>query len=113
MSEPRLCEVCRRRPATRRCRLCGRLVCSEDYDESRGICRFCAETLCEVCGERLAVASCEVCGRLVCDECGVQLTPVVWLCPSCAARFRGEWPPRSLVLAEARGLASRLSRVLR
>lgn len=106
----RLCEVCRSKPAIGRCRICGRFACSEDLEE--GICRLCRDTLCSVCGERLAVASCEVCGRLVCDECGIQVTPVVWLCPDCAARFKGKWPPQGIIEHEIRRLSARLEKIL-
>jgi hypothetical protein len=109
----RLCEVCRRREAIGRCRICGRWACSSDLG-SDGVCSLCRDTLCSFCRRRLAVAACEVCGRLVCDECGVQVTPVAWLCPECARKYLGgEWPPRRLAAAEVERLATRLASLIR
>lgn len=111
-----LCGVCRRSTAVATCRICGRPVCRDDLDTELGVCVLCRESLCSVCRERLAVASCEACGRPVCDHCGVQVTPVAWLCPSCAERYldegRASWPPSSLVGEELARLRSSLTSLL-
>jgi hypothetical protein len=109
-----LCLVCRQREATNLCPICGRSVCEEDFDPQLGVCVLCRDSLCAFCGKRLAVASCEVCGRTVCDECGVQVTPVVWLCPECSEKYyrSGEWPPADLVNREVEKLREILARLL-
>jgi|GEM_PF-983502 len=107
-----LCEICRRERASRRCKMCGRAVCSGDFDEGRGICILCRDSLCAVCGKQLAVASCEVCGRPICDACSVEITPVVRLCPDCARRIGGRWPPLELVEAELARLREALARLM-
>jgi hypothetical protein len=89
-----LCEICGKREAKHKCPLCGRLVCDEDWDESKGVCILCSSTLCQVCGKRLAIASCAACGRLVCDECSIQINPVVRLCIDCYRRYGRNWPPK-------------------
>ncbi|MGC9210194.1 MAG: hypothetical protein ACP5FT_02885 [Acidilobus sp.] len=85
-----LCEVCNLRPALHVCRICGRRVCEEHYDESRGICVICASSLCEICKERLAITFCPVCGRLICYEDSVQVDNVRRVCRECFDKgFRG------------------------
>jgi hypothetical protein len=36
-----LCDICGKRLAKHTCRLCGRRVCNEDFDEKLGICKSC------------------------------------------------------------------------
>jgi len=36
-----LCQMCRIRPASHACRLCGRIVCDRDYDVKLGLCASC------------------------------------------------------------------------
>jgi len=113
-SEPRLCDVCRRAPSSRMCPICGRNVCSDDYDGGTGLCILCRDTLCAVCRQRLSIASCEVCGRPICDQCSVEVTPVVRLCPDCARQVGTEtWPPLSLVRRDLEVLRESLRDLLR
>ncbi|RLE89065.1 MAG: hypothetical protein DRJ57_04690 [Thermoprotei archaeon] len=77
-----LCEVCRERPATRRCEVCGRHVCDSDWRGSR--CVLCELASCELCREALSVGYCAVCGRLVCEECSIEVG-VARVCRECAA----------------------------
>ncbi len=107
-----VCEICGARPASRRCPLCGRYVCDEDWDSERGVCILCSSSLCQVCGRRLAIATCAVCGRLVCEECSVQVTPVVRLCRECYRKYGGRWPPRSRAENDVRRLAEAVSSLL-
>ena len=37
------CSVCYTAPARHTCMLCGRLVCSRDYEPVDGLCKFCAK----------------------------------------------------------------------
>ncbi|RLE61523.1 MAG: hypothetical protein DRJ32_01105 [Thermoprotei archaeon] len=55
------------------CKLCGRKVCKEHYDETKSICLVCAVTLCQLCGKRLARGNCAVCGKLVCSACSIKV----------------------------------------
>ncbi|QRF73599.1 hypothetical protein Micr_00113 [Candidatus Micrarchaeum sp.] len=36
-----LCDICGKRLASHTCRLCGRRVCSDDFDGKLGICKSC------------------------------------------------------------------------
>jgi len=36
-----MCYICRRKLATRICRLCGKAVCDDDYDGKAGLCNNC------------------------------------------------------------------------
>jgi hypothetical protein len=69
----RLCDICEEKPAVTRCRICGRYVCSDDFDHSINACKACSATLCQVCRERLAVGHCARCGRLVCRRDSVRV----------------------------------------
>ncbi|MEM3948767.1 MAG: hypothetical protein QXM76_04155 [Zestosphaera sp.] len=80
------CEVCERRPATRRCVICGRNVCEVHINEE-GVCVVCVDLMCRVCGNRLAVTSCAVCGRPVCRECSLELEPGIRVCRSCSGSY--------------------------
>ncbi|MEM0346025.1 MAG: hypothetical protein QW650_05050 [Thermofilum sp.] len=86
MGDLHICEICLEKSEVLiRCRLCGREVCPEDFDEARGVCAACSETLCQICGERLSVGYCEECGRLTCRECSIEHGPAL-LCLECAAK---------------------------
>ncbi|HLC98654.1 MAG TPA: hypothetical protein VJC00_01475 [Candidatus Nanoarchaeia archaeon] len=41
MQKPTLCMVCERKPGVYTCSMCGRVVCSEHYDASTGMCTAC------------------------------------------------------------------------
>jgi len=76
-----LCEVCGKREAVGRCRICGRWVCSKHL--INGVCVVCRDLMCEVCRKRLAVSSCLICGKLICRSCSVELQPGIRLCMKC------------------------------
>jgi hypothetical protein len=82
------CEICGA-PATRRCPLCGRMVCDEHFNEELGVCAVCAQSLCMICGRRLAITTCPLCGRMVCVECSVQVDSAVRICKECYKRLAG------------------------
>lgn len=81
-----LCEVCEKKPASRKCVICGRNVCETHINE-KGLCAVCADLLCRVCGSRLAVTSCVICGRPVCRECSLELEPGIRVCRSCSESY--------------------------
>ncbi|MGB9827281.1 hypothetical protein IMZ38_03125 [Thermosphaera chiliense] len=80
------CEICMVNDAVYTCRLCGRRVCRQDFDDQRGICKVCSLTLCELCGKQLSVGYCVVCGRLGCEDCMIQVSNVAYICRDCFAR---------------------------
>lgn len=81
--EDRVCEVCGKRLATRKCRVCGRYVCEKHFDEHKGVCRVCSDLMCQVCGERLSIDACIICGKLICRSCSVELQPGIRVCMYC------------------------------
>ncbi len=77
------CEICGKETSKLyRCNLCGRLVCSEDYNLKKGICIACEEALCQVCRKNLSTGYCKYCGRLVCEECSVRVGAEI-VCKEC------------------------------
>jgi len=78
-----VCEICGKRPATHKCRICGRNVCVKHFNLSKGICRVCSDLMCQLCGEKLSVDACIVCGKLVCRSCSVELQPGIRVCVHC------------------------------
>ncbi len=76
------CEICGKAGKLRICKICGRKVCPEHFDEKRNICVACAETLCEVCGNKLSIGNCAYCGRLVCEDCSMEIGPAL-VCREC------------------------------
>ncbi len=79
-----LCEVCERKPAVSRCRICGRAVC-EDHISEDGVCAACIDLMCRVCNARLSVTSCIICGKPVCRECSLELEPGIRVCNPCGS----------------------------
>ncbi|MCD6563952.1 MAG: hypothetical protein J7K23_08595 [Thermoproteales archaeon] len=81
------CEICGK-PTDNlfKCNICGRLVCSEDYNFSKGICAACEESLCQICGKNLSIGYCKICGRLVCEECSIRRGPEL-ICKECAKKM--------------------------
>jgi len=77
------CEICLINEASRVCRICGRHVCLEDYDEGKGVCSICSSTLCYMCGERLAVSLCAKCGKPICRVHSVRVG-LIRYCLNCA-----------------------------
>ncbi len=84
----RLCSICGLEEAVYKCRLCGRWVCSRDYDSSRGVCITCKYTLCRICGRYHSIGYCRVCGRIGCEECLIQETLVTYICRECYERLK-------------------------
>ena len=68
-----------------RCKLCGRIVCSDDYIHNKKICVVCYETLCEICKSQLSIGYCKYCGKLVCRDCSVDEGAAL-ICYNCKAR---------------------------
>lgn len=100
-TQGRVCEVCGKRPATRKCRICGRNVCEKHFDKCKGVCSVCSDLMCQVCGERLSVDACIVCGRLICRSCSVELQPGIRVCVRCYGNLPevlGERPELSYLL---------------
>ena len=83
------CEICRENEPSHVCRLCGRRVCDEDYDERGEICIACSEVICQICRENLSIGYCRVCGRLVCDLCSVK-NGATLVCVECLPRYKGD-----------------------
>ena len=79
------CELCGK-PGVAKCRMCGRTVCSEHYDEKSRLCKVCSMSLCEVCGRRVAIGRCVLCGRLGCEDCLVQVDNVRRICRECLVK---------------------------
>ncbi|MFZ8783336.1 MAG: hypothetical protein ACO2OR_05065 [Desulfurococcaceae archaeon] len=77
------CEICHSKPAVYKCRVCGRRVCSDDYDVSDGVCSACSVTLCKVCRRNLSIATCSDCGRHCCEDCLVEISPLEYICIVC------------------------------
>lgn len=77
------CEICSVNPAEYTCRMCGRRVCSEDYDEEEELCKICKTARCEVCKRQLAITTCKYCRRLVCEDCSIQISLVEYVCIDC------------------------------
>ena len=83
------CEICgEETEKLMSCALCGRKVCSKDFDKAKGICEVCRETLCEICALRLAIGICNECGRLVCEDCSVKVG-AGYLCRECLKGVKG------------------------
>ncbi len=103
----RYCELCWRREAVGRCRICGRMVCGECLGKD-GVCEACRSSLCQICGSKLAIGSCSVCGRLVCEDCSIQIDPVRRVCRECYSRGLkpASQPSRALALFTLRFLGS-------
>ncbi len=76
-----LCEVCERKEALYRCRICGRYVCGDHLID--GVCVVCRDLTCKICHSRLAVDTCPFCGRIICRECSVELQPGIRVCKEC------------------------------
>ncbi|MCY0868096.1 MAG: hypothetical protein OWQ48_02545 [Desulfurococcus sp.] len=81
------CEICGEKEAVYKCRLCGRAVCSDDYDHEKNLCSICSEALCEICGRQLSISYCKICGRIGCEDCLIQVTPVEYVCRDCALKL--------------------------
>ncbi len=79
----RLCELCRVNEARRKCRICGRYVCPEDFDDELGICIACKNALCDLCRSNLATSHCSLCGRIVCSSCSIDIDGVRRICFFC------------------------------
>ncbi len=77
------CVICERKEAVHKCRLCGRPVCDDDYDQSTGLCSVCTTTRCEICGKYPAIGYCMICGRVGCEDCLIQVTLVSYVCKEC------------------------------
>jgi len=68
-----ICEICYEDvDELYRCRICGRLVCANEYYFGERICEACKNTLCEICGKYLSIGVCRNCGRLICDVCSIK-----------------------------------------
>ncbi len=84
----RLCSICGLEEGVYKCRVCGRLVCSRDFDKSRGVCIICRDTVCSICGKYPSIGYCMICGRIGCEECLVQVTTVSYVCRECIREGR-------------------------
>ena len=78
------CEVCLEEDASRACSMCGRLVCSNHYVESKGRCVVCDEAICRLCGSALSIGYCIFCGREICEDCSVEVDEIRYACVECA-----------------------------
>jgi len=82
-----ICEICGLKPASNKCKICGRNVCRDHIKDD--ICTICRETLCTICNKRPSIGYCSICGRLACDECLVQIDNVRRICVECLAKLGG------------------------
>lgn len=80
------CVICGINDALYKCRLCGRMVCSKDYDHVIGLCSICKTTRCEICGRYPSIGYCLVCGRVGCEDCLIQVTLVSYVCRECVRK---------------------------
>jgi hypothetical protein len=78
-----LCDICGKKKASYKCKICNRNVCEDDFYKEEGICKICAISLCQICKTRLSVTYCQYCGRLVCTEDSIQLDNVRRICIDC------------------------------
>ncbi len=63
-----ICEICEDEIASRVCKICGRRVCKNHFNEELQICKVCEITLCYICMSRFAVTVCAVCGKPICEK---------------------------------------------
>ena len=77
-----ICQICGSSARLFRCRMCGRYVCSLEFNEKEGICEICEMTLCRKCRVRLSIAVCDSCGVLVCEDCSIKVG-VKYFCKDC------------------------------
>jgi hypothetical protein len=78
-----LCDICGKKNALYKCKICKRNVCENDFYDEIGVCKICAASLCEICKTRLSVTYCQYCGKLVCTEDSIQLDNVRRICIEC------------------------------
>lgn len=91
-----LCELCERRIAKYKCKICGRQVCEIHIRAGEGICEVCASALCSICKSALSVRSCISCGRIICLQCSVQIDEVRYVCINCFIKLgRGKLKGKS------------------
>lgn len=99
-SDSGLCEICEIEQATCKCGVCGRMVCSRDYDFEKKVCLACRDALCSFCGSKLSIRYCRICGRIGCSDCLIQESLVSYVCRECIRG--GNREPRGLGSVENR-----------
>ncbi|RLE65906.1 MAG: hypothetical protein DRJ38_02970 [Thermoprotei archaeon] len=77
------CEICGNSvKVVNVCKICGRVVCSYDFNKSKNICLACEMALCEICGTYLSIGYCKKCERLICEDCSVKVG-AEYICREC------------------------------
>ncbi|RLE94523.1 MAG: hypothetical protein DRN04_02995 [Thermoprotei archaeon] len=83
-----VCEICLEKQGTLRCIKCGRLVCEEDFDRKKNLCKICSSTLCSICKTNLAIALCEKCEKQVCEYCCEEVDEHIYICKNCLKSYQ-------------------------